>query len=108
MIILDCISNANNVSNNFHTDGCSPKVGKLAVGQTLGLAVINSFIIVLALAAIPLHFAVADDAAPPETGYNNELITQAQPQYVAGGNDAAVYNQNIPNNTYDAAYQAYV
>ncbi|CAF1225805.1 unnamed protein product [Adineta ricciae] len=85
---LYCISNANNVSNNMHTDGCAKKIGKFAVSQTLGLVVINSFLVVLSLAVIPLLFQ--KDVSPD---YSQSMPINAQiAQYQQYTNDPYQYN----------------
>jgi hypothetical protein len=57
-IILDCISNASNVQDSIHTNGCWNEIAKLSVGQTIGLAVINSFLIVIALVSIAALYEI--------------------------------------------------
>jgi len=97
---LYCISNDNNTINNFHLDGCSLKVGKLAVGQTLGLAVINSFLIILAIAFIPLLLGESSGNASHD-GYSNGLMPQNQQQYANGGHHTAVNNPSVAYNVHN-------
>ncbi|UJR30652.1 hypothetical protein I4U23_018176 [Adineta vaga] len=85
---LYCISNANNVTNTIHPNGCSKKLGKFAVGQTLGLAVINSFLVVLSIAVIPLLLEKDSSQNYTQSMPNNPQIAQYQ-QY---SNEPYQYN----------------
>ena len=43
---------------NFYTDGCGRSISNLSVGQSMGIIVINCFMIVLAFLAIPAFMHV--------------------------------------------------
>jgi hypothetical protein len=109
LIILDCISNANNVSNNIYTDGCAKQLGKRAVGQTLALAVINSFLVIIALAAVPVLFEINSGEISPQSGMPNQpaphygMINQPGPQYQQ---QYAHSGYNAPVQYADAGYNA--
>jgi hypothetical protein len=49
----DCVSNYNGVPNHFNTVGCARSINTVASDITLGFAVINSFMTVLAFITIP-------------------------------------------------------
>jgi len=59
LIILDCESSSTSGQGNIHTNGCLKELSKDSVGQTIGLAVINSFLVVILMAAI-LEFLETD------------------------------------------------
>ncbi len=111
LIILDCISNANNISNNIHTDGCTKQLGKRAVGQTLALAVINSCLVITALAAIPALFETNPDEISPQSGMPNQpaphygMINQPAPQYGMINQPAPQYQQQYAHVGYNAPIQ---
>ena len=112
-IILDCISNANNVPNDFHIDGCARQLGKLSVGQTLGLAVINSFLFVLALVAIPLLMEMDSQGNSHGNSSESEFVNQPMQQFPQQypqqypGYSAAPYNPGLSYNTYNPTSAAY-
>lgn len=95
-VLEDCLSNANGVANSFHTDGCGKKLGRLSVGQTLGIAVINSFLIVIALAAVPALMQLSSSQAFSHTPYVNQAVAPPQAdQYPFGGYNTSVYNPGV-------------
>ena len=51
---IDCISNFNSSMNSFYINGCSKLLDVTAGDQTMGIGVINAFMIVIAFAAIPI------------------------------------------------------
>lgn len=105
---LDCFSNANNGQNGFHTDGCARKLGKDAVSQTLGLAVINSLLLILTLAAIYLFVKDPASTTYPQAVPMNEH-THNQYGQQNGGYSANNYNhygyQNQAQPMYPIEYQ---
>jgi len=107
LIILDCISNANNISNNIHTDGCAKQLGKRAVGQTLALAVINSCLVITALAAIPALFETNPDEISLQSGMPNQPAPQYQQQYAHAGYNAPVHYPGMPYSNYNPTYAIY-
>ena len=94
VLFLDCFSNVNNGQNSFHTDGCARKLGKDAVGQSLGLAVINSLLLILTVAAI--YVFIKD----PSSTNHPQAAPASQPAY-----QYAQQNGSYPaNNYYDYGY----
>ena len=51
---VDCLSNANGTENRFYTKGCTKYLDVIAGNQAMGIGVINCFMLVLALVAIPI------------------------------------------------------
>ena len=97
-VLEDCISNANNAANTFSTVGCAKELSRLAVGQTLGLAVINSFLVIIALATIATLLQAKSSEGIVNSQYVNEAVPPAQSnQYPFGGyNQGASYANNNP------------
>lgn len=58
LIIQDCLSSVNGVANEFSTMGCAKSVDTVAGNQAMGLGIINSFLVVLAFAAIPIMLEI--------------------------------------------------
>ncbi|CAF1583209.1 unnamed protein product, partial [Adineta steineri] len=95
---LYCISNANNSANSIHTNGCSKLLGKFAVGQTLGLAVINSFLVVLGLALIPVLMEMNSSNNNPQNAPFNQPMAQYNNQpYQYQANE---YHPDVQYNNY--------
>jgi hypothetical protein len=126
-IILDCISNSNNASSNLHADGCSKEIAKRSIGQTIGLAVINSFLVVVAFASVAALFQKDPDAIPSQHGSIYQLASQYQPHhqqqyqphyqqhyqppyqqhYAPTGDHAPVQNFGMPYGNYNPTYSEY-
>jgi hypothetical protein len=97
-INLDCISIVNGVPNSFYTNGCSKQLGKFSVDETLGIVVINSFLVIVALAAIPVLIGKNAYEASPQNGSMNQSIPQNQQQYTDGQ-----YNPEMSYNNFNSA-----
>jgi len=120
-IILDCISNSNNASSNLHADGCSKEIAKRSIGQTIGLAVINSFLVVVAFASVAALFQKDPNTIPSQHGSmhppasqypsQHQPSSQYQPQhqqnYAHPGYRAPVHNFGIPYGNYNPTYSEY-
>jgi hypothetical protein len=71
----------------------------------VGLAVINSFLFVLALAAIALFIEANSDRNSPQNGFINQPTQQyLQP---SGGYSAAPYFPGMPYNSFNPTYTQY-
>ncbi|UJR15944.1 hypothetical protein I4U23_002864 [Adineta vaga] len=82
-----CISNANNVPNSFHRDGCSNKIGRMAVSQALSIAFMNAFLVIFAFIAVSvLTRTYAGYTQPPKT-YRNSSLQASQHPYENGHNN---------------------
>ena len=103
----------NNVTGNFHTDGCLKKLGKVSGGQSLGIAVINCFLLILSLAAIPVLFELDQPASSAQHQVTHQYTAHPQPQvygypdYNPAAYDAAMYNPAGYNNNQQAFYPGY-
>ena len=60
----------------FHTTGCAKILSKRSVGQTIGLAVINSCLFILSIAAIALVVVSTYDANPQQDQSANYPMQQ--------------------------------
>jgi len=101
-ITLDCISNSNNASTNLHSDGCSKDIAKRSMGQTIGLAVINSFLVVVAFASVAALFQKDPNAIPSQHVSMHPPASQNQPQY----QQASQYpSQHQPASQYPPQHQ---
>lgn len=98
-IILDCVSNAGNNTMFSYPRGCSKELGKRAVGQTLGISVINSFLIVIALATV----VALGGPNPYSTSSQGEMVHHTSDNYGHGGQNAA-YPPDTSYNNYNAGY----
>ena len=80
--LSDCYYNPNGNSDAIHTVGCGKQLSKPAVGQTIGLSVINSFLFIISFASVPvlLLFSV-HDSEPDAPSYQYPQAYNKQNQY---------------------------
>lgn len=65
----------NSTARNSRQSGCTTKLGSLAVSQTLALAVINTFMLILSLCMIAILLQVNSS----EYGFNSEFVHESFP-----------------------------
>ncbi len=80
-IILDCISNSNNALSSLHSDGCSKQIGKRSIQQTIALAVINSFLVVVGFVSVAALFQKDPYKIPSQDGSIHQPASQYQQYY---------------------------
>ena len=102
-LFLDCSSNTSNGQKGFHTDGCARKLGKAASGQSLGLAVINSLLFIVSLAAIYIFINKEPSRSTPPAIAFNQLAYQYGQQN--GTSNSTSMNPEMAYNTNNLVYR---
>jgi hypothetical protein len=89
----DCLSIVQNVTTRFFIDGCARKLGQSSVGVTLGLVIINAFLIFASALVLPTISRATQSSVNAPIRFIDESTTPDS--YPIENHNLSVSNQNI-------------
>lgn len=105
--ILVCVPRYADGVTNFHLESCSKTLSKMVVGQTLGLAVINSFLLVLSLLTIPMLKNLDASSHRYQKPYRPESLHNPQLPHEYEGTAVIDKNRHISVTNHNTDYSVY-
>ena len=89
--VSDCTWDPNRVPKNFHSDSCSSKLTQVAVGKSIGIVVLNCFLIIVSLISIPILWQTQH---PSDSYVQNEFFHESFPH---SGQDPVSFDRYAAN-----------